>query len=210
MESSNEYAPHETIGDKNWSIWIQGEKIIKDVRRHLIDHIQGANIKKHISKTTNIAHETVNEIDWDMTERASKKMAIARRIWLLKHVSGFAPTASKMYHRNEWGDDLCPQCQLCRETTNHIYECANIDATAIRTKGIIRLKQKVESSDTAPAITECLCLSLIAGSSCTFREMTRSMDNEDELLQKIMMQQTLKIESVGITSVKERFQKNGD
>ena len=66
METSNEYQQPPTFGDKNWSIYIEGEKVMKNVRWHIIDHIQGTSIKKHISKTANINMETKNNIDWDM------------------------------------------------------------------------------------------------------------------------------------------------
>ena len=46
-----------------------------------------------------ISIDVIKKIDWDGIEKASKTLTISRKIWLLKHVSGFAPTASKMVHR---------------------------------------------------------------------------------------------------------------
>jgi len=75
-----------------------------------------------------------------------------------------------MHHRDEWDDDLCPQCNLCRETTNHIHECSNDEAKTERMKGIIKIKNWMRKNDTAPDIVECISLTLIAGSSSTFNE----------------------------------------
>ena len=185
VEANSRYEFPCSLGDKNWSLWIENEKVVKDVKGHLIDHIQGRNTKHHISKTNNITSETVDEIDWIMIERASKKMTIPRRLWLLKHVSGFAPTASKMHHRDEWDDDLCPQCNLCRETTNHIHECSNAEAKTERMKGIIKIKNWMRINDTAPDIVECISLTLIAGSSSTFNEMRREAGADEILHHKI-------------------------
>ena len=136
METTNEYQPPSNCGDNNWSMWINGSRITKIIRWHIIDHVQRKAIRTHIANTTQITPDAVNMIDWDMIEKASKEITLARRIWILKHVSGFAPTASKMVHRSEWDDVLCPQCRLCRETTNHIMECRENNAIEHRVRDI--------------------------------------------------------------------------
>ena len=130
IEANNRYEFPCSLGDENWSLWIDDENIIKYVKGHLVEHIQGNSTKQHISKTNTITLETVDEIDRMMIERASKKMTIPRRLWLLKHVSGFAPTASKMHHCDEWDNDQSIQCNLCRETL----------AKTERMKGIVKIK----------------------------------------------------------------------
>ena len=181
IESQDEYHPTSDFGDNNWSIWLNGQKLIKDIRWNIIDHIQGTAIKSHISKTTMISLETVEDIDWDMVEKSTKLLPINKRLWLLKHVSGFAPTASKMVHRNEWDNDLCPQCGICRETVEHLLECTQPEAIENKMKGILKLQKWLKDVETAPGIIECIIHALTAGSGCSFHEMTRAQSNDQEL-----------------------------
>ena len=171
LERTNEYEPPTTYGDNNWSLWMNGEKITKDIRKRIIDHIQGSKIKEHISRTNEITMQVVENIDWDGIERAAKSLTISRKIWLMKHVSGFAPTASKMVHRNEWDTNLCPQCQKHKEDVDHIMICKHPDAYEKRMKSIVELKKWMESAKTSPQIVECIILTMIAGPNATFEEM---------------------------------------
>ena len=129
LENEMEYNAPMDFGDKNWSIWINGEKVIKNVRHRLEDHIQGRTIKAHISRTDAIPLSVVEKIDWENILHASKLLTINRKIWLVKHVSGFTATASKMMYRQEWDTDLCPLCECARETTSHHSVCRNKEIT---------------------------------------------------------------------------------
>ena len=44
LENCNEYKPPSIFGDKNWSLWIDDTKITKDIRKQMIEHIQGTVI----------------------------------------------------------------------------------------------------------------------------------------------------------------------
>ena len=72
LEHTESYHPPKLFGDKNWSLWIKGEKVTKDVRKRIIEHIQGTAVKKHISRTDNIPLEILENIDWDSVQKASK------------------------------------------------------------------------------------------------------------------------------------------
>ena len=186
LENCEEYKPSSLFGDKNWSLWIDGTKITKNIRHQIIEHIQGTTIKKHISQTQNLPMTMVENIDWDSVEKASKKLTISRRIWLLKHVSGFAPTASKMVHRKEWDSDKCPRCQLEKEDVDHIMSCKNEIAYEQRLKGILTLKRWMQRNSTAPEITECITLTLAAGPTAKFEEMVGTSSSTSKLRRMIL------------------------
>ena len=133
------------------------------------------------SKMTMIPMEVAERIDWDMFERSTKLLIINRRIWLLKHVSGFAPTAPKIVDRKEWDNDLCPQCERCREITEHMLECTHQDAMKNKMKSIIMLQNWMKGVETAPGIIECIAHALTAAAECSFEEMTRDQLDEQQL-----------------------------
>ena len=174
LESDDTYLHSYSFGDNNWSAWIGDDKLYYDVRKTLVDHIQGTMIKQHIQQKHNLSAAIVEEIDWDSIERASKSLTITRKLWLLKYVSGFAPTASKMCQRGEWEDDQCPICMCERETTSHIFTCTHQTSYDHRMKMILQFRTWLQSIQTAPEIVDCFTLFLTAGKDATLSEMIPS------------------------------------
>ena len=187
LESDDTYIHSFMFGDNNWSAWIDKNKLYYDVRKTLTDHIQGTVIKKHIQQKHGLSAAIVNDIDWDTIERASKTLTIKRKLWLMKYASGFAPTASKMYQRKEWENDLCPICMCERETTSHLFSCQHHSSHEHRMKMILQFRKWLQAIQTAPEIVECFTLFLTAGKNATFTEMIPSNIESNE--RQILIQQ---------------------
>ena len=146
------------------------------MRHRIEDHVQGRTIKTHISRTDDIPLNVVEKIDWENVLHASKLLTINRKIWLVKHVSGFAATASKMMYRKEWDTDLCPLCNCVQETTIHHSVCRNEEITDLRMNRVLQLQKLMKNNRTAPQIIETITLALVAGQNATFTEMLRETD----------------------------------
>ena len=149
------------------------------MRHRIEDHVQGRTIKTHISKTDDMPLDVVEKIDWENILHASKLLTVNRKIWLVKHVSGFAATASKMMYRKEWDTDLCPLCNCVRETTIHHSVCRNEEITDLRMNRILQLQKWMKNNRTALQIIETITLAVVAGQNATFTEMLRETDAID-------------------------------
>ena len=79
LESDDTYLHSYSFGDNNWSVWIGDDKLYYDVRKTLVDHIQGTMVKQHVQQKHSLSAEIAEDIDWDSIERASNSLSITRK-----------------------------------------------------------------------------------------------------------------------------------
>ena len=71
---------------------------------------------------------TVNLINWNAIEKASKKISANDSIWFTKFVSKFSATGKNMMRWNKWNHSKYPRCGVDNEDTYHMIMCTDEEA----------------------------------------------------------------------------------
>ena len=125
IESSSDYKYSHLHFFSNWFCKIGNTFITSKLEKHIIDHIYQEKMQAFLHYNKGYAKDAFLSIDWNSIEHATKMLTLSRRIWLTKFVSGFCPTASKMFERKQWDSPLCPICNVTLENTKHVITCCD-------------------------------------------------------------------------------------
>ena len=97
-----------------------------------------------------------------------------------KYVSGFCATASVMKKRKLWETQLCPICQNCKETTNHIITCRDERSTSQYSKSIKNFFDHLERIHTDPTILLIFKSTLTTSIPSTFASHVPPYEPDDD------------------------------
>lgn len=95
-----------------------------------------------------------NEVDWEAFGTAASGQTVQRRIWWVKHVSGFSATAKVLHRRRVCDRPTCPRCELVTETSDHVLRCSAHAARSEQEKARTDFVESITSLGTSPAMCE--------------------------------------------------------
>ena len=85
-----------------------------------------------------LTRESITRVNWQACEKAMKSLAIRRRHWIAKHVSGHVGVGVKMVQWKMRESAACPQCGM-EEDSCHVWTCHAVDARWLRMQHIFKL-----------------------------------------------------------------------
>jgi hypothetical protein len=106
--------------DEPWSLWIQGENLLSNVKGNIYNFIHDPEAENSWD-----SRELPDTEDIDVLARrqAIKISSIPRRIWVMKHRHGRTGTGKFMRLWGYRSTQKCPRCGHYYETTAHIIMC---------------------------------------------------------------------------------------
>ena len=109
---SEDQAENLSITDEYWPVRIQGEKISSRLDERIREHILGAAQCEWWERKGRLTRESISRVNWQACEKAMKSLAIRRRHWIVKHVSGHVGVGVKMVQWKIRESAACLQLSL--------------------------------------------------------------------------------------------------
>ena len=135
-----------------WNIYIDDKPVTRYLEKNLQNEIFKKKMFTHLVEKKKYHAAAPRSINWDAIEIASNQLTLSRKLWLTKFVSGFLPTAKAMKDRGNWETSMCPVCQKCVETSQHLIECEDEAAVILYNKEIQKLDDWMQTANTDPII----------------------------------------------------------
>mmetsp|Transcript_11672 Transcript_11672/g.17823 ORF Transcript_11672/g.17823 Transcript_11672/m.17823 type:complete len:216 (+) Transcript_11672:440-1087(+) len=111
-----------SLPNKQLSIWLQENKLIKNKKHLLLQWIHGPETTQWWVQQKRITETTKTLVDWKALSQAFKLSKLSRRIGIQKHTSGFCSVGKMVVRWNLRTNDSCPRCGA-PEDTAHIWRC---------------------------------------------------------------------------------------
>ncbi len=102
-----------------------------------------------------ISHEQFDEIDWPSVQETIHDLPRLFQIRAAKHVNNIAGMMTFLSHQDS-RSMLCPSCQLCEETCQHIAQCPEEGHTLAFEKSANGMEKWLKSNNTHLDIQHCL------------------------------------------------------
>jgi hypothetical protein len=146
---SNAQAENFSISDEYWPVRIQGKKISTRLDERIREHILGATQCERWERKGRLTRESITRVNWQACEKAMKSLAIGRRHWIAKHVSGHVGVGVKMVQWKMRESAACPRCGM-EEDSSHVWTCHAADARWVRMQHIFKLDTWLSEQETQP------------------------------------------------------------
>ena len=182
----NQQMYQQNIAGEPWRLLINGDKICRNFKLTIIDHVRGTRAKKYWDRKNRFKEGSSADVDWQATGDAMKSMPRARQHWLTKHASGFCATGKMMKRRGEWTTAKCPRCDEEIEDNQHVLQCRGAGAKEQWQEGIKSLRkwttEQGTSCDISAAISD--------GLQAWYNNETPELDGYSREIQEVMQLQT--------------------
>jgi hypothetical protein len=140
-----------SIADEYWPVRIEAEKISSNLDERIRDHILGKAQCDRWERKGRLTSESIARVNWRACEKAMRSLAIGRRLWIAKHVSGHVGVGIKMVQWQMRESASCPRCGA-EEDSRHVWTCHSPDARFMRLQHIVKLDEWLRDQETQPDI----------------------------------------------------------
>jgi hypothetical protein len=142
--------PLEPIG-----IFVREEKMTSDTREQLQFWANHQLAQSYYSNQGIISHKQFDEIDWPSVQGTIHNLSQLFQIWAAKHVNNIAGTMTFLSHQ-DGRSKLCPSCQMCEETCQHVAQCPEEGRTLTFKQSSNNMERWLKSNNTHPDIQNLL------------------------------------------------------
>jgi len=115
-------ARHQLIAYEPWSLWIDGQKLIKNVPECLYDQAPLPKAQTFWSNKKSLNTNIMQYIDWTVIKRARKMSNQYINRFISKHTVGMCGVGKFLVQWKESDDPSCPRCGAF-EDSSHICHC---------------------------------------------------------------------------------------
>ena len=138
------------------SILVGGHKLTSDVSEPIRFILGCAEAKRFYTQAIDIQDNGVNRgglgwtneqfesVDWESLHEALQRRPDMFRVWLSKQCMGSNATRRNVARIEKHDDDICPNCKLVRERSNHLNRCTDVGRTALFDESVDRLQEWLE------------------------------------------------------------------
>lgn len=137
------------------SITVGGNKLTSDVSepvRYLLGHTED-NIQNGVNTGgLGWTEETFDLVDWESLHDSLRGKADMFCIWLSKQCIGVNATRRNVARIDKSSDDICPNCKLVRERSNHLNKCTDVGRTALFEESVSKLETWMGRKQTEPEL----------------------------------------------------------
>jgi hypothetical protein len=145
-----------------WSAWLHGRKIHVNLRQELLQAISTQRITSYYLQSGRFNEQTIAMVDWAAVGSAAKALPLTRRLWMVKHVSGYCGVGVNLVKWKQHSSDLCPRCGSPGKTSENIARCPQLEAGQVWTQSLQRLRDRLQDLQTAPALVELVLAYLLS------------------------------------------------
>jgi hypothetical protein len=151
--------PSQTSKGEPWSIWIDNEKIIKDIANNIYEHIHGKEAIDYWLQKEKLNSETRSLMVWDPIGKAITQTPLPRRWFLSKHISGMCGVGK---FTKIWKDTETAACPRCGdfEDAPHVWSCKAKAVQLIWDSQLDKLHSWLATIDTDPEIVTAITMNL--------------------------------------------------
>jgi hypothetical protein len=142
-ELQEEQSANATITGEYWPVYIRGAKISSRLDEKIREHILGGAQCERWERKGRLTRESISRVNWRACEKAMKSLAIGRRHWVAKHVSGHVGVGVKMVQWKMRESAACPRCGE-PEDSRHVWTCHAPDARWTRMVHLAKLETWLE------------------------------------------------------------------
>jgi len=108
---------------EGWTCYIGNRKIIKQVQPRLHEHINGAPLGKHWTRTRWLGQGMIQQVDWESVRQAMSEVGWKRRKWVTKFVTGEFEYGENM---QRWWFQMVSQCLRCSQDRKTSYILSSV------------------------------------------------------------------------------------
>jgi hypothetical protein len=113
---------HLNIAGEPWQVWVNGNKLTRDIQPTIYLAVQGVDSEKYWSNKKDIDPSGVELVDRTAIGRTMRTIPRNRRVFVMKHVSGMCGVRKFMKCWKEWPVVSCPRCGE-PEDSSHVWSC---------------------------------------------------------------------------------------
>ena len=138
------------------SIIVEGNKLTSDVSEPVRFILGQLEAKRFYTQAVDIQDNGVNRgglgwttdqfelVDWDSLHLSLRRRPTMFRIWLSKQCMGANATRRNVARIEGHNDDICPNCKLVRERSNHLNRCTDVGRTTLFDESVDKLQEWLE------------------------------------------------------------------
>jgi hypothetical protein len=89
------------LQDENWSLVLDGNKVVKNIDDSIREHIHQPKIKEFWNKKERIASESFTQVAWDSMKKVMDKSSVQTKHWIVKQAVGECAANAVMFQRRE-------------------------------------------------------------------------------------------------------------
>lgn len=153
-----------TLPFEQASIVVGGNKLTSDMGepiRYLLGHIearrfytQPKDIQDNGVNTGGLgwSEEQFDLVDWENLNDSLRRKPDMFRIWLSKQCMGVNAMRRNVARIDKTDDDICPNCKLVRERSDHLNKCTDIGRTALFDESVSKLESWMGRKQTEPEL----------------------------------------------------------
>lgn len=143
---------HHNIEGKPWQLWVQGEKLTKDIQGSIYSAVHNRELWQYWETKRDIDPDGLQMIDWPAIGKAMQALPRSRRVFISKHVSGMCGVGKFMKRWKEWDSDSCPRCGMVEDAA-HVWQCKGPGTEELWTKALGEIEVLLVKLETDPTIT---------------------------------------------------------
>ncbi len=151
--------PSQTSKGEPWSIWINKEKIIKDIANNMYEHIHGKEAIDYWLRKEKLNSETCSLMASDTIRKAIIQTPLPRRWFLSKHISGMCGVGKFTTIWKDTESAACPRCGDY-EDAPHVWSCKAKAVQLIWDSQLDKLHSWLATIDTDLEITTAITTNL--------------------------------------------------
>ena len=134
------------------AIMVGGEKLTSDVSEPIRFYLGHLEARRFYTQPKDIRENGVNRgglgwmesrfdmVDWRSLHDALSKRPEMFRVWLAKQCMGVNATRRNMARITKEDDDICPNCKLVRERSDHLNQCTDNGRTTLYDESVNKLE----------------------------------------------------------------------
>ncbi len=146
-------------------------------------------VQSYYSYRRIISHKQFDEIDWPSVQGTIHDLQQVFQIWATKHVNNIAGTMMFLSHQ-DGRSKLCPSCQMCEETYQHIARCPEYGPTLAFEQSANNMERWLKSNNTHPDIQNLLLRFLHGRGSISCLDCATALDLPP-IMQRLLISQDI-------------------
>ena len=143
--------------------------ILGDIRKQVPLHKHGPELEEKLIKDLRISSEALEIVEWERLKISMGKLSTTDRIPKMKLIHHQYPTQQYLHIQKQTDSPICPRCNKCPKTFEHIFQCTSHHSKTIHRNAIRKLLTKLQKAGTAKLVTDALATLLN-----TFHTQTRA------------------------------------
>jgi hypothetical protein len=141
--------------NKKWALFIETpntRKVIENPDDSIHTQQHEESLSNYIKQKHGLSTGKKNNVNLEALESYMKSKPILQRANMAKLHHRWIPTNAHLHRQNRHHTDVCPHCNTCPETSEHILKCSQHHSITSRTEQLYNTLTKLKEHSTSPSI----------------------------------------------------------